>query len=163
MKAKLGAITRNYYGQPVSAKLDVSAYSIKHFLDKFQPLYEELGKNFRTTGHSCSNDQQQIGLLLPEKTLTTVKKGYHIRDAFSPEGEDYLKSLLEFLDAYGFSELMAFPSAGVFTVHQSQSNFNIWLLENYEHSGEEYFLLKNPSDYNLYELRKLRKEYQSSI
>lgn len=114
MKAKLGNIELSYfYSREHLGKLDVTAYSTGDFLGKFIPLYNLLSREFKVSGHSCGNSQHQISLVLPINTFTYVKRGFHIRNTVSPDGEFYLKQVLRVLSAYGFNELVAFPSAGV--------------------------------------------------
>lgn len=90
-----------------------SATANTDFLGKFIPLYNLLSREFKVSGHSCGNSQHQISLVLPINTFTYVKRGFHIRNTVSPDGEFYLKQVLRVLSAYGFNELVAFPSAGV--------------------------------------------------
>lgn len=40
-------------------------------------------------------------------------------------------------------------------------DFEQWLAENYEHSGREYYLSKNPNDYLMYEWHILKDKWES--
>lgn len=114
MKAKLGSIEMSYfYSREHLGKLDITSYSSGDFLGKFIPLYNLLSCEFEVSGHSCGSGQHQVSLVLPINTFSYVKKGFHVRNTISPNGESYLKQILRVLAPYGFSELIAFPSAGV--------------------------------------------------
>lgn len=167
MKAKLGNIQMRYfYCGGSGAHLDVIEFSKGDFLGKFLPFYDSLKKktDFRTTGHSCTYDQHLIGIIIPADCFVSVKKGYEIKNTFSSTGEEYLRKLLDFLTIYGFSELVAFPSAGVISLNQSaESKFDTWLNDNYDYSGEDYYLSKSSTDFQMYEKRKLREQYISLV
>lgn len=114
MKAKLGNIEMSYfYSREHLGKLDVTEYSSGDFLGKFQSIYTPLSQHFNVSGHRCGNGQHQISLVLPINTFSYVKSGYSIKNTVSADGEVYLKRLLEFLNIYGFDELIVFPSAGI--------------------------------------------------